>query len=857
MTKLRTICLLAVLPVLLIVLVAGLYGGYRWHQFKHQQGIEALDFDGLRLSTRGLGLRHFALLRRSDSGEQIKVQLENVSLAIHSWTKPLPIRTLAVDHLHLEWQTGPTKPNEIDKDSAFELPSRQDFEDWARWLPRTGLISSFDLALPCARGSCQEQGEMRWQLTGDALLPAELSVTLRHETHRLALLTKAYERNKDIHLDVQLLLDDAERVSLQNQFSPNGATSSWRGTLAMNELPEAPWLLDWLGDWTTYTPPTLPKLPQQMRIGAGWALALDANTPLESWQTLDGELRLSVNLPAPWPVVGIGLLQGQLDLGARVESGAWVPTDLSSDLTLQPSAALLEDWPAQLRPNAISLAVTPAPATEPTQALRLNMQLAASGPSPLSLDTHLVLTTVPPYEATFDKTRLQLRNLEWAGPDIRLKGVEADLRLNGQASREGASIRVEKGSRLTVNSLSATPDITLDTLQVDLAGLGVDAGFTEGQVQRLAVKGNTALAVNELNQPALRPQGWRWSGALDGNLERISLDGPLGNDAGLTLPLALTYNLTNRVTRLDLRLPELFLRAGNPLAATLADWPRVLELISGRLQGKAQLSLPAEGPLAATATVSAKGLGGIYDRTELNGLDTELAIALKGDQLRLDVSELTLREANPGFTFGPLQFKGEFAGPVDSLAQGRLAWDIAEVRLLGGRLWLKPGAVDLTANTQQLTAHLSGLQLPLLLEAYPAEGLSGTGVIDGQLQVQRGEAGISIQQGSLKAREPGGALQFRSPKIQALGQANPAMRLVTEALDDFHYDLLASDVHYADDGTLNLGLKLHGRNPALEGGRPINFSINLEEDIPALLTSLQLSDRVSETIQRRVQERLR
>jgi len=42
-----------------------------------------------------------------------------------------------------------------------------------------------------------------------------------------------------------------------------------------------------------------------------------------------------------------------------------------------------------------------------------------------------------------------------------------------------------------------------------------------------------------------------------------------------------------------------------------------------------------------------------------------------------------------------------------------------------------------------------------------------------------------------------------------------------------------------------------------EGGRPINFSINLEEDIPALLTSLQLSDRVSETIQRRVQERLR
>ena len=165
--------------------------------------------------------------------------------------------------------------------------------------------------------------------------------------------------------------------------------------------------------------------------------------------------------------------------------------------------------------------------------------------------------------------------------------------------------------------------------------------------------------------------------------------------------------------------------------------------------------------------------------------------------------------------------------------------------------------VDLAAASQRVDAHLRGLQLPLLLEAYPTEGLSGTGVIDGELQVQRSDAGISIEKGSLKAREPGGALQFRSAKIQALGQANPAMRLVTEALDDFHYALLASDVHYSADGKLDLGLRLQGRNPALEGGRPINFSINLQEDIPALLTSLQLSDRVSETIQRRVQERLR
>jgi hypothetical protein len=55
---------------------------------------------------------------------------------------------------------------------------------------------------------------------------------------------------------------------------------------------------------------------------------------------------------------------------------------------------------------------------------------------------------------------------------------------------------------------------------------------------------------------------------------------------------------------------------------------------------------------------------------------------------------------------------------------------------------------------------------------------------------------------------------------------------------------------------LRLALRLEGHNPNLEQGRPIHLSINLEEDIPALLTSLQLTDRVSDTIQRRVRERL-
>lgn len=82
------------------------------------------------------------------------------------------------------------------------------------------------------------------------------------------------------------------------------------------------------------------------------------------------------------------------------------------------------------------------------------------------------------------------------------------------------------------------------------------------------------------------------------------------------------------------------------------------------------------------------------------------------------------------------------------------------------------------------------------------------------------------------------------------------MKVVLDALNDFHYSVLASDVSYNNQGQLILTLNLQGSNPALEGGRAINLNINLEEDIPALITSLQLSSKISDKIKQRVQQRI-
>lgn len=858
MTKRRKILVWAAAGLALLIVGASLYGSFRWQQFKRDQGIVSFRIAEVGIAASHLSVRDIDLVRQPSADERQAISIRALRVDFADAWRLLPLRSIAIDRLEADWQPAPTDANEQAEQSA-PLPDREQLERWAAWLPRDGQIRSFSVTLPCADSVCTENGQLNWHVSGIQPFAAVIDLQLVDGVHRLGLKAEAYEQGPETHVDFAVLLDERQRISIQNQFAPDAGSTLWRGTLAMSELPEAPWLLQWLGKWLPHEPQTLPELPEQMRIGAGWSTHLDMTDLSGTWDALDGEFRLSANLPLPWPVIGIGQLQGQLDVSARAEQGLWLPTELAADLRLRPEKSLTTELPAQLRPETVSLKITPrtASATAEAKTLPLQVLMTTSGPSTLSFEGPVLVNTSAPYSLSFEQTRLRLRIPSLTQADFALKGVDADLRLTGRASQDAATIRFGKGSKMTLDSLASGAELTASKVGVELAGIGIDASYTDGTLQTLAAKGKTAITLGELKQPALRPQGWRWNGNLAADRSKLSLDGPLSNEAGLSLPLTVAQDLSDRSTRLKVTLPDVFLRAGNPLAATLASWPQTLELNDGRLQGQAQVQLPASGSPSATATLNAKGLGGIFDRTELSGIDAELAATLRSGQLNLAIAELTVREANPGFTFGPLRFNGEFSGPLDALDKGRLAWSLAEVRLLGGRLWLEPGAANLAADIQQLQAQLRGLQLPLLLEAYPAEGLSGTGVIDGNMQLQRTEAGISIEQGSLKARDPGGALQFRSAKLQALGQSNPAMRLVTEALDDFHYDVLSSDLHYAADGKLDLALKLHGRNPALEGGRPINFSINLEEDIPALLTSLQLSDRVSETIQRRVQERLR
>ncbi|MBN0911349.1 hypothetical protein JTM69_35395, partial [Pseudomonas aeruginosa] len=113
-------------------------------------------------------------------------------------------------------------------------------------------------------------------------------------------------------------------------------------------------------------------------------------------------------------------------------------------------------------------------------------------------------------------------------------------------------------------------------------------------------------------------------------------------------------------------------RTGNPLAATLADWPGLLELGNGRATAAAGWKLDAAGGSSLDLDLTLKGLDGIYDRSELKGLGGSLALRLRGGQLSLDSPGLSLAEANPGLPLGPVSFRGRYEAPLSAPGSGRL-----------------------------------------------------------------------------------------------------------------------------------------------------------------------------------------
>jgi hypothetical protein len=350
--------------------------------------------------------------------------------------------------------------------------------------------------------------------------------------------------------------------------------------------------------------------------------------------------------------------------------------------------------------------------------------------------------------------------------------------------------------------------------------------------------------------------------ALDDGSAEILLD--FADQPSLALRAGFSLRQDSTGLRAAVELAELSLPEAQPLLALIPGWPPLLTLEKGRLN--LNFDLAYDGGLTGAGQLALQDSGGIHATAFFRGLDLTIPFHLVspedegaengGPLLRAGISA-TIAEFNPGVALAPVRAELAYQGPLSDPGQGRLVIDMLTADLLGGRIAAEPTALALGAPAGKLDLEVVGIDLERVLAIHPVEGLHGSGLIDGRLPLRWGPDGFGTSAGTLAARSPGGQLRYDSRAAAALAQRNPAIKLVLDALADFNYNVLTAGVDYREDGTLNLALRLEGSNPAFERGRPVHLEINLEENIPALLASLQLANRISDTIRQRIEERYR
>ena len=429
---------------------------------------------------------------------------------------------------------------------------------------------------------------------------------------------------------------------------------------------------------------------------------------------------------------------------------------------------------------------------------------------------------------------------------------DLELKLRGRAVWQNNLLQFEATEPLQLSTSVQLPDVQVQQLVLNATSLQLKLDPT--QLANTQLKSDLKLEVKQLQHPQLKTLDWNWAGTALYQQQQAQIEGRLANS--LSLALEHKIQMAKQKVSASWTLPELFFLAGNPLHVG-PFWPELLTLQKGKASGKGQLEFDL-GSMALTkqhTELVLRDLSGIYDRTVFTGLTTTLKLFSQGMVWKVETGDLKLQQMNHGLVMGPLKLNALYKTTAPDWFKGQLDLKQLQLTLFGGQIKAAEQQIDLSKDAKVLL-QLDKLQLAELLKQHPSADMTGQGTLSGTLPLSIEQGKLTVAQGSVAALEPGGKIAYQPQQAQAMAASNQGMKIVMQALQNFHFSVLSAGVSYSKEGQLLLALKLEGNNPDFEQGRAVNFSINLEENLPAMITSLQLSGQVSELVKKRVQQRL-
>jgi hypothetical protein len=789
-----------------------------------------------------------------------------------SWFSP-QLTTLNIEQAHVtQIRLDALNPQSVDKSSPlFSLP-----ENWSvpESLPEQINIQQLTVTLPCAAVQCTFEGvaNLTRLKVGEATsgIDFKLKTNLDKNIERQIALHATYTTEKNYPaLTAQLTVGDIANLQLNTSLKHKNETY-WFGGIKGNAAYPDEWWFSYFKKWGLQVAPQpfeQKGAASTMSVASEWQLALaplinlsaTTNTS-EGIKALTGSWIFDAKIPVPLMIENVGEFFGNANIDVDISAGKLNRHAFAADIKasklvvpddLKVRGIIADSMNFQVNSNmdsAVSFNALPIVFSGETQgAIQSNM-------------AGKLLVDIPAKKITVQQFNLaakakQLKPL--AG--LQLNNANATLQISGYWQPDKFELNVSSPNKISADVSEKSMSMTAKAIQLETSQLNIAGEVAEGEIlwPQLKLATDIQLKGGEFKHPQISAKTWYWQGKAKGSLSNVEVNGLLGMGNSLAVEHKIKRNASELL--LDWKVPSIFLLASNPYAEMLSVWPSLLTLSRGKMDASGNLVFNLEkNTLTRTNTsVQLDDISGVYDTLAFQGLDGQIKASTKGNNLDVSTEKFTVANINKGFDFGPLMATGKYTAAFNKLTQGKLNLSSFSGSVMGGSLSTAAQQFDFSRATQKFKVEVKDVNLANLLKQYSPGELSGTGLLSGSVPIEINPKGIRIEQGAVAAVAPGGLLQMTSTRANAIAKNQPSMKLVVNALEDFHYTALASQVNYDEEGKLLLAIKLEGRNPALERGRPINLNVNLEEDVPAMLASIQLSGKVSDIVKKRLQSRVR
>ncbi len=280
------------------------------------------------------------------------------------------------------------------------------------------------------------------------------------------------------------------------------------------------------------------------------------------------------------------------------------------------------------------------------------------------------------------------------------------------------------------------------------------------------------------------------------------------------------------------------------------DWEFNLDLLSGSMEIEAQFdwSLSGQNPaIKGEIRHHAAGLTGYFHDVAFVGLSGDIGMRTQGlnevhssapGSVRIEMLDIGLPIRNVALSYS-----------FDTLDQ-RMDIHSFQAAMLSGKVNFKDYSYymsdKVSSQNQVLNLNIDALDIAELLKKAGYDAVMATGRLSGKLPVKVTSEGMSIDSGELTALVPGGIIRYEADSAE-LG-SNSALKLVREALNNYHYDQMKLVANYSPKGDLQLDVRMKGMNPDMNQGQKINLNVNISDNIPMLLKSLQSSRVVTDIL---------